>query len=231
MADTVVLEGTEQVAEAMLPKLLHPRTPQDRPQVAVAVRRDDTAGPTRADSAAAQRGMALRLDAADLLPTINVRTLRLRRRDKTRSAPRRNAANRRGHPRRQVRGDPRRGPHVADGKSSTRQRRAGGVPGKRTAVAVGCRLVGRPPYSIRRAILSRARSTEFHGHMSAATPASLGYFMPAEWAPRVATWLSWPHNLESWPGAIRDNPGRLGRTGAHAGRVRAGPYPGRKGAQ
>ncbi|HEY2838597.1 MAG TPA: agmatine deiminase family protein [Pirellulales bacterium] len=39
------------------------------------------------------------------------------------------------------------------------------------------------------------------------TPASLGYFMPAEWAPRVATWLSWPHNLESWPGAFETIPG------------------------
>src|ERR1041384_1903293 len=32
-----------------------------------------------------------------------------------------------------------------------------------------------------------------------ATPRSLGYSMPAEWAPHRATWLSWPHNLETWP--------------------------------
>jgi agmatine deiminase len=31
------------------------------------------------------------------------------------------------------------------------------------------------------------------------TPAELGYSMPAEWAPHRATWLSWPHNLETWP--------------------------------
>jgi agmatine deiminase len=31
------------------------------------------------------------------------------------------------------------------------------------------------------------------------TPASLGYAMPAEWACHRATWLSWPHNLETWP--------------------------------
>lgn len=31
------------------------------------------------------------------------------------------------------------------------------------------------------------------------TPASLGYRMPAEWARHRATWLSWPHNLETWP--------------------------------
>ena len=31
------------------------------------------------------------------------------------------------------------------------------------------------------------------------TPSSLGFQMPAEWAPQVAVWLSWPHNLETWP--------------------------------
>jgi len=31
------------------------------------------------------------------------------------------------------------------------------------------------------------------------TPRSFGYSMPAEWAPHRATWLSWPHNLETWP--------------------------------
>ncbi|MBX3414633.1 MAG: agmatine deiminase family protein [Pirellulales bacterium] len=36
--------------------------------------------------------------------------------------------------------------------------------------------------------------------MSDATPAALGYRMPAEWEPHAATWLSWPHNRESWPG-------------------------------
>jgi agmatine deiminase len=30
-------------------------------------------------------------------------------------------------------------------------------------------------------------------------PASLGYRMPAEWEKHEATWLSWPHNLETWP--------------------------------
>src|SRR5262245_38896932 len=32
-----------------------------------------------------------------------------------------------------------------------------------------------------------------------ATPASLGYSMPAEWAPHEATWLGWPHNPTDWP--------------------------------
>lgn len=34
------------------------------------------------------------------------------------------------------------------------------------------------------------------------TPASLGYRMPAEWEPHRATWLTWPHNLNSWPDAF-----------------------------
>jgi len=31
-------------------------------------------------------------------------------------------------------------------------------------------------------------------------PASLGYRMPAEWEPHVATWLAWPHERRDWPG-------------------------------
>jgi agmatine deiminase len=31
------------------------------------------------------------------------------------------------------------------------------------------------------------------------TPGSLGYSMPAEWVSHRATWLAWPHNLETWP--------------------------------
>ena len=30
-------------------------------------------------------------------------------------------------------------------------------------------------------------------------PAALGFRMPAEWEPHGATWLSWPHNVETWP--------------------------------
>src|SRR5215510_8202237 len=32
------------------------------------------------------------------------------------------------------------------------------------------------------------------------TPARLGYRMPAEWERHEATWLAWPHNLDTWPG-------------------------------
>ena len=34
------------------------------------------------------------------------------------------------------------------------------------------------------------------------TPRDLGYYFPAEFAPHVATWLSWPHKEASWPGKI-----------------------------
>jgi agmatine deiminase len=33
-----------------------------------------------------------------------------------------------------------------------------------------------------------------------ATPASLGFRMPAEWEPHHATWVGWPHNASDWPG-------------------------------
>ncbi len=39
------------------------------------------------------------------------------------------------------------------------------------------------------------------------SPAAQGYRMPAEWEPHEATWLSWPHKLESWPGAFDEVPG------------------------
>jgi agmatine deiminase len=35
-----------------------------------------------------------------------------------------------------------------------------------------------------------------------ATPAALGYAMPAEWEPHEATWLGWPHNETDWPGKL-----------------------------
>ncbi|TDQ16676.1 agmatine deiminase [Algoriphagus boseongensis] len=37
----------------------------------------------------------------------------------------------------------------------------------------------------------------------AATPAELGYYFPAEFAPQESMWLSWPHKEESWPGKIQ----------------------------
>ncbi len=39
---------------------------------------------------------------------------------------------------------------------------------------------------------------------SSGLPDSLkGFHFPAEWAPHVATWLSWPHKEASWPGKIQ----------------------------
>ncbi len=37
-------------------------------------------------------------------------------------------------------------------------------------------------------------------------PRELGYRWPAEWEPHVATWLAWPHNLETWPGKFAPVP-------------------------
>jgi agmatine deiminase len=41
---------------------------------------------------------------------------------------------------------------------------------------------------------------------SAATPAALGYRMPAEWEPQEAIWLSWPHKRRTWPKQFRPIP-------------------------
>lgn len=39
-----------------------------------------------------------------------------------------------------------------------------------------------------------------------ASPAALGYRMPAEWERHAATWLSWPRNVETWPGRFEPIP-------------------------
>jgi agmatine deiminase len=38
--------------------------------------------------------------------------------------------------------------------------------------------------------------------IKAATPKSLGFHFPAEFAKQDATWLSWPHKEASWPGKL-----------------------------
>jgi agmatine deiminase len=43
-------------------------------------------------------------------------------------------------------------------------------------------------------------------HTLGSRPAELGYRMPAEWEPHEATWLAWPHKLESWPGKFEPVP-------------------------
>ncbi|GAC1538427.1 MAG: agmatine deiminase family protein [Myxococcales bacterium] len=39
-----------------------------------------------------------------------------------------------------------------------------------------------------------------------ASPARLGYRMPAEWEPHAATWIAWPHEREDWPGKFEPIP-------------------------
>ena len=39
-----------------------------------------------------------------------------------------------------------------------------------------------------------------------ATPAALGFRMPAEWEPHRATWLAWPHEPTDWPGKLATIP-------------------------
>jgi agmatine deiminase len=41
------------------------------------------------------------------------------------------------------------------------------------------------------------------------TPAVLGYRWPAEWETHAATWLSWPHNVDTWPGIFAGIPGQF----------------------
>jgi agmatine deiminase len=33
-------------------------------------------------------------------------------------------------------------------------------------------------------------------------PAALGFYMPAEWCPHTATWLTWPKDPETWPDRV-----------------------------
>jgi agmatine deiminase len=42
--------------------------------------------------------------------------------------------------------------------------------------------------------------------MTAGTPRSLGFRLPAEWEPHEATWLAWPHNRSDWPGKFNPVP-------------------------
>jgi len=42
--------------------------------------------------------------------------------------------------------------------------------------------------------------------MSASTPRSLGFRMPAEWEPHEGTWIAWPHNEDDWPGRFEPIP-------------------------
>ncbi len=51
-----------------------------------------------------------------------------------------------------------------------------------------------------------------------ATPAGLGFRMPAEWEPHEATWLAWPHEPADWPGKIAPIPWVYGEVVRHLAR-------------
>jgi len=48
-----------------------------------------------------------------------------------------------------------------------------------------------------------------------ATPAALGFRMPAEWEPHAATWLAWPHEPRDWPGKLPTIPWVYGEVVRH----------------
>src|SRR5271167_2120017 len=50
-------------------------------------------------------------------------------------------------------------------------------------------------------------------------PAALGYRMPAEWEPHVATWIAWPHNRSDWPGKFETIPWIYAEIVRHLARV------------
>src|ERR1700704_6812775 len=50
-------------------------------------------------------------------------------------------------------------------------------------------------------------------------PSRLGYRMPAEWEPHVATWLAWPHESSDWPGKFAPIPWVYGEIVRHLARV------------
>jgi agmatine deiminase len=55
--------------------------------------------------------------------------------------------------------------------------------------------------------------------IATATPRKLGYRMPAEWEPHVATWLAWPHQSSDWPGKFAPIPWLYGEIVRHLARV------------
>ncbi len=66
--------------------------------------------------------------------------------------------------------------------------------------------------------ISRRRPASRNVSGNAATPAALGFRMPAEWEPQEAVWLSWPHKRASWPGQFRAVPYTFARVVAQVSR-------------
>jgi len=46
-------------------------------------------------------------------------------------------------------------------------------------------------------------------------PTELGFYMPAEWEPHEAIWLSWPHRLATWPNKFEPIPKLFGEIARH----------------
>lgn len=57
------------------------------------------------------------------------------------------------------------------------------------------------------------------GRSQTETPFSLGFRMPAEWAPHEATWLGWPHELTDWPGKFAPIPWAFAEIVRHLSKV------------
>jgi len=63
-------------------------------------------------------------------------------------------------------------------------------------------LERRAQWTLRRNPLSSAPIMANKKMETSATPAELGFSMPAEWERHEATWLGWPHNESDWPGKL-----------------------------
>lgn len=56
-----------------------------------------------------------------------------------------------------------------------------------------------PGVTAGRATASKGTTLDQAEPVNLIDPRRQGYRMPAEWEPHAATWLAWPHNLDTWP--------------------------------
>jgi len=66
--------------------------------------------------------------------------------------------------------------------------------------------------------MSSTHKPEKQARKPDATPASLGFRMPAEWEPQEAVWFSWPHRRATWPRHFRPIPAKFAEIAAVASR-------------
>ena len=69
-----------------------------------------------------------------------------------------------------------------------------------------------------RVLISLPLKTSKPARKREATPASLGFRMPAEWEPQEAVWFSWPHRRATWPRNFRPIPAKFAEIAAVASR-------------